>query len=67
MHRVNKHRVNKHRVNKHRVNKHRVDTHWVYERAAQPCRRCRTPVTVAAQGAPPFDRLTYWCPACQPA
>ena len=33
----------------------------VYERAGQPCRRCRTPVRQIAQG----QRSTYWCPACQ--
>jgi endonuclease VIII len=44
----------------------RGQEHWVYERAGKPCRRCRTRVTVAKQGAPPFDRLTYWCPTCQP-
>lgn len=40
--------------------------HWVYGRAGKPCRRCGTAVEVAGQGAPPFDRLTYWCPTCQP-
>jgi endonuclease-8 len=48
------------------VNARGVNERWVYERAGQPCRRCRTPVRVARQGAAPFDRLTYWCPACQP-
>ena len=32
-----------------------------------PCRRCGTPVAVAPQGDPPRERLTYWCPTCQPA
>jgi endonuclease VIII len=41
--------------------------HWVYERGGQPCRRCGTAVRVASQGAAPFDRVTYWCPTCQPA
>jgi endonuclease-8 len=41
-------------------------THWVYERAGQPCLRCRTPIQRAEQGAPPFARSTYWCPRCQP-
>lgn len=45
----------------------RAQEHWVFERAAQPCRRCRTAVTVARQGTPPLDRLTYWCPTCQPS
>jgi endonuclease-8 len=41
--------------------------HWVYERAGQPCRRCRTPISRADQGAPPYQRGTYWCVSCQPA
>ena len=41
--------------------------HWVYERAGQPCRRCRTPISRADQGAPPHQRGTYWCVSCQPA
>jgi endonuclease VIII len=45
----------------------RGQEHWVYERGGKPCRRCRTTVRVAKQGTPPFDRLTYWCPNCQPA
>jgi endonuclease-8 len=40
--------------------------HWVYERAGQPCLRCRTPISRADQGAPPYSRGTYWCPRCQP-
>jgi endonuclease-8 len=40
--------------------------HWVYERAGEACRRCRTPIKRAEQGAPPRARSTYWCPACQP-
>jgi endonuclease-8 len=40
--------------------------HWVYERAGQPCLRCRTPIQRAEQGTPPRARSTYWCPNCQP-
>jgi endonuclease VIII len=40
--------------------------HWVYERAGEPCRRCRTPVRRAEQGVAPRTRSTYWCPTCQP-
>jgi len=36
---------------------------WVYGRAGAPCRRCGTPVRSRADGA---DRITFWCPACQP-
>jgi endonuclease-8 len=38
---------------------------WVYGRARLPCRRCGTAVHVQKQGRD--ARLTYWCPACQPA
>ncbi len=34
---------------------------YVYERAGEPCRRCRTPIRQRVQG----QRSTYWCPACQ--
>ena len=41
-------------------------THYVYSRAGQPCRRCRTRVERGTHGAPPRDRVTFWCPTCQP-
>jgi endonuclease-8 len=44
----------------------RGQQHWVYERAGERCRRCGTPVQRAMHGAPPYQRSTYWCPACQP-
>lgn len=34
---------------------------FVYERAGEPCRVCKTPVKQFVQG----QRSTYWCPACQ--
>ena len=34
---------------------------YVYERADEPCRVCRTPVRSVAQG----QRSTYYCPRCQ--
>jgi formamidopyrimidine-DNA glycosylase len=34
---------------------------YVYERADQPCRVCRTPIRQFTQNA----RSTYWCPNCQ--
>jgi endonuclease-8 len=40
--------------------------HWVYGRAHQPCRRCGAPVRTARLGAPPQDRVVFWCPRCQP-
>jgi endonuclease-8 len=39
---------------------------WVYARAGQPCRRCRTPIRRAAPDDPTGERSTYWCPSCQP-
>lgn len=33
----------------------------VYERADQPCRKCRTPIRQSMQG----QRSSYWCPRCQ--
>lgn len=41
--------------------------HWVFERAGRPCHRCGTAVRTARQGTTPQDRVTYWCPRCQPA
>lgn len=40
--------------------------HWVVGRRGRPCRRCGTPIRTATQGPPPYDRLTTWCPTCQP-
>jgi formamidopyrimidine-DNA glycosylase len=34
---------------------------YVYERAGEPCRACRTPIRQRVQG----QRSTYWCPSCQ--
>ncbi|MFR9775469.1 DNA-formamidopyrimidine glycosylase family protein [Micromonospora sp. MS34] len=40
----------------------RGQTSYVYGRRAQPCRRCGTAVRREEQG----ERVTYWCPTCQP-
>jgi endonuclease-8 len=42
----------------------RGETTWVFERAGQPCRRCRTLIRRWAGGD--HERITYWCPRCQP-
>lgn len=34
---------------------------WVYGRAGEPCRRCRTPIEADRSG----DRIMFWCPNCQ--
>jgi endonuclease-8 len=44
----------------------RGETHWVYDRSRHPCRRCGGAVSVADQGDPPYQRVTWWCPHCQP-
>ncbi|MFI6162705.1 zinc finger domain-containing protein [Micromonospora haikouensis] len=41
----------------------RGETSYVYGRRAQPCRRCGTAIRKEELG----ERVTYWCPACQPA
>jgi len=43
---------------------------WVYGRPGRPCRRCRTPVK--SDGYPrrstaTMERITFWCPSCQPS
>jgi endonuclease VIII len=38
---------------------------WVYGRAGQPCRRCRTVIRRADQGPVSEERVTFWCPRCQ--
>jgi endonuclease-8 len=45
----------------------RGQEHWVYGRAGEACRRCRTPIRRDEQGTPPYVRTTYWCPSCQAA
>jgi endonuclease-8 len=40
----------------------RGETSYVYGRRAQPCRRCGTAIRKAEQA----ERVTYWCPRCQP-
>ena len=42
-------------------------THWVAGRGGEPCRRCATPIQRAFQSAGASERVTYWCPTCQPA
>jgi endonuclease-8 len=36
----------------------------VYGKAGRPCPRCRTPIQREWSGRD--DRVTYWCPYCQP-
>lgn len=40
---------------------------YVFERRGRPCRRCGTRIEMAGQGSDlTEDRVTYWCPHCQP-
>ena len=41
----------------------RGETTYVYGRRGAPCRRCRTQIRKKMQQ----DRVTYWCPTCQPS
>src|SRR4051812_17790484 len=41
----------------------RGETNYVYGRRAEPCRRCGTAIAKDQSG----ERITYWCPRCQPA
>lgn len=39
---------------------------WVYGRSDKPCRRCATPVRQMSQSGYGGERVTFWCPRCQP-
>ena len=41
--------------------------HWVYARKGEPCRRCGTPIAKKEEEVGTRERVTYWCPKCQPA
>jgi endonuclease-8 len=59
-------------ANKERVgqvttgNPARGEQTWVYGRAGRPCRRCGTAIRRADQGPALEERITFWCPRCQP-
>ncbi len=40
--------------------------HWIYGRAGRPCRRCGAAIRQGSQGPDLAERVTYWCPRCQP-
>ncbi len=40
---------------------------WVADRWRLACRRCGTQIRKADQASYDFERVTYWCPQCQPA
>jgi formamidopyrimidine-DNA glycosylase len=39
---------------------------YIFERHGRPCLRCGTTIRAAWQGEPPRERISYWCPTCQP-
>ena len=41
-------------------------TSWVYGRRGRPCRRCGTAIEKSESSAGGRERVTYWCPSCQP-
>jgi len=59
-------------ANKERVgqvttgNPARGEQTWVYGRAGRPCRRCSTVIRGGEQGPQTEERVTFWCPRCQP-
>lgn len=40
--------------------------HHVFERAGRACYRCGTTIRRSTLGEPRHERVTYWCPTCQP-
>ena len=47
-------------------NTRRGEEHYVYGRAGQPCRRCRTRIRQGELGPAGQERIVAWCPSCQP-
>lgn len=45
----------------------RSSDHWVYNRAGRPCLRCGTRIQCEEYGPAGQERLSWWCPRCQPA
>jgi len=39
---------------------------WVYGRSGRPCFRCGTKIVRAEQEGYGGERVTFWCPTCQP-
>jgi DNA-formamidopyrimidine glycosylase len=53
--------TNKDRIDQVTTGNGRTPT-WVYGRRGRPCRRCGTRIETGTQG----ERVTFWCPHCQP-
>jgi endonuclease-8 len=59
--------ANKERVDQSTTGvRRRGEMTWVHGRAGRPCRRCGTRIERADQGEQPQERITFWCPICQP-
>src|SRR3569833_746797 len=57
--------TNKERVDQSTTGTRRPgETTWVYGR--RTCRRCGGRISRADQGGPAQERVTFWCPVCQP-
>jgi endonuclease-8 len=57
--------ANKERVDQSTTGTRRPgETTWVYGR--RTCRRCGGPIRRADQGRQTQERITFWCPVCQP-
>jgi endonuclease VIII len=41
--------------------------HWVYGNAGRPCPICSATLRGAKEAETPWQRVTTWCPRCQPA
>ncbi|MDH2425165.1 DNA-formamidopyrimidine glycosylase family protein [Sphaerisporangium sp. TRM90804] len=39
---------------------------WAYGRAGRPCLRCGTTMAKGEIGTGPYERVVFYCPACQP-
>jgi endonuclease-8 len=39
---------------------------WAYGRAGRPCLRCGNKLIGGELGAQPYERVVFYCPACQP-
>ncbi len=43
-----------------------TDDHWIYPKRGRPCTLCGTRLDGWAEGQSPWNRVSTWCPTCQP-
>ena len=43
-----------------------LDDHWIYPKRGRPCPLCGTRLDGWAEGRSPWQRVSTWCPTCQP-